>query len=446
MRISSQRLRLELRRASAPLVAWIAIAVCGIAALGWVMSNQNTEHPWGDYITVKARFSDVKGVLPGKQEVRIAGVRVGIIRDAQVVDGDPVLELAVEKKYAPIYRNAHARLRSQTALEDKYVILTRGTPTAGALLPDDVLSGAQTTTPVDVSRILQSFDADVRHNLRFMLAGFGRGLGDGGAGLRDAFRELVPFLAVTRDVSHELAVRRERLADLVTKTGELTRSIGQHDRAISELIRTGNNTLTTLGRGDTRLGETLGALPGALDSIDRGLTTFGRLRAELDPALVSLRPTAKTLAPAMDALTQAADDLRPAALALAPTVRSLRPLATNLRPVADDVASIASSLRGQVPDVDIATRQLDACKTAFTDFFTNTLSMFKMDAAGQALGRGEVTVGPPITDTRRGPRPEDVGKARPQAVPGVSLGLKRLPTCTDAAGVSTFSGPRGGAR
>lgn len=440
MSMPVHRLKLELRRASGPFAAWLMIAFLGLVAVLWVVRNQNSEHPWQKYVTVKAQFSDVKGVLPGKQEVRIAGVRVGLIRDAEVVDGHPVLTLAIERKYAPIYRNAHVRLRSQTALEDKYVLLTRGTPAAGRLAAGDVLSGAQTQEPVDVSRILETFDGDTRDNLRLMLAGFGRGLSDGGAGLRDTFAQLVPFLKVAQEVTAGLATRRRRLADLVTKTGELTLAIGGHDRAISELIKDGNTTLRTLGSGDTRLGETLHALPGTLASIDRGLTTFGRLRADLDPALVSLRPSARRLAPAMQALQRVADDLRPAATALTPTVRALKPLASGARPLASDLTRVVSRLKPQVPDLDIATRQFDACHDAFTDFFVYTLSLFKLDAGHQALGRGEVTIGPPITNERVGPAPERVGAARPQALPGSLAGtLRRYPTCTDKAGVSTFS-------
>jgi len=444
---SRQRLKLEIKRASAPFTAWLVIAACGLAAVAWVIGNQNSEHPWVDYVTVKAEFSDVKGVLPGKQEVRIAGVRVGLIRDAEVVRGRPQLTLAVERKYAPIYRNARVRLRSQTALEDKYVLLTRGTPSAGRLGPDDVISGAQTTTPVDVSRILQTFDADTRDNLRFMLAGFGKGLEDGGAGLRDAFRELVPFLTVTEQATKQLAIRKERLAELVTKTGELTRSIGVHDGAITRLVASGNATLTTLGAADTRLDGTLRALPPALQSIERGLTRVGELRKDLDPALVELRPAARVLAPAADAIRQAARDLGPAARDLTPAARTLAPLARRLTPLAADLRTAVTTLQPQVPDLDLATRQFDACKKAYTNFFVYTLSLFKLDSEGQPLGRGEVTVGPTITQMRRGDKPEDVGKAKPKPdALTMPVGLKQLPTCTETAGVSTFSSTSAGGR
>lgn len=443
----SQRVKLEIRRAAAPFTAWVIVVACGLAAVGWVIGNQNSEHPWQKYVTVRAAFTDVKGVLPKKQEVRIAGVRVGLIRDAQIVDGRPVLTLAIERKYAPIYRNARVRLRSQTALEDKYVNLTRGTPSAGRLPSGEILPGTQTSTPVDVSRILQTFDADTRDNLRYLLAGFGKGLSDGGAGLRDAFVQLIPFLRVADQAATQLAVRKHRLADLVTRTGELTRAIGDHDRAITRLVSAGDQTLTTLGRRDTALDPTLRALPGALASIDNGLTTFGRLRAQLDPAVSSLRPAARALQPAMAAVVRASGELQPAASALTPTVARLRPLARDLKPVAGHLAGVAATLRTQVPDADLVTRQFDACHQAFTNFFVYTLSLFKVDSDGQALGRGEVTVGPPITDQRRGFPPEQVGRSKPQPIAGgLATGLKRLPMCTELAGVSTFSSAEGKGR
>jgi virulence factor Mce-like protein len=439
----SNRLKLELRRATAPFVAWVVIAVCGLIALGWVLSNQVFERPWQSYVHVRATFQDVKGVLPAKQEVRIAGVRVGLIESEALVNATPVLTLAIDKRYAPIYRNASLRLRPQTALDDMYVELHRGTPSAGVLADNQTLPLDQTVTPVDVSSVLQSFDASTRDRLRYLLAGFGRGVADGGNGLSRAFVEAAPFLTVANRVTEQMAIRRQRLADLVARTGELTNAIGDRDAALTRFIRSTDAVLSTLARGDVPLGPTLSALPATLGSLQRAMASVGQLRTVLDPTLARLEPTAHTLDPALTALVGLSHELRPAARALDPAVTSLVPLATDLSPLSSNLRSTVTTLQPQVPDVDLATRQLGACTTAYRNFFVWTLSLFKLDDARQALGRGEVTLGPPV-HTRLGAPPSQVGLSKPQPTDTtINGGLTRKPSCTEQAGLSTIPSANG---
>lgn len=432
--MSRGRLMLELRRARGPLIVVLTITVAGFGAVVWMLSNQVFQQPWVKYMQVRGAFDDVKGVLPGKDEVRIAGVKVGLVTSEQLVDGQPVLTLAVRKRYAPVYRDATLRLRPNTPLEDMYVELTRGHAGSGRLRPGEIIHAAQTVSPVDISRVLQTFDTETRERLRYLLAGFGQGLAGRGQDLEQAFVQIVPFLQSAEQVSREVAQRRARLAQLVTSMGRLTNAIGARDQALTGLVRDGNAALGTLARSDVPLAQTLHRLPLALDSLRRALTTVGEARVALDPTLQLLRPTAHALQPALTALDNLSGELRPAADALQPALDALTPLAHALPATAADLRGSFRGLAPMAPDLDLATRQVAACRNGAVQFFLNTLSLGKFEDAFGAWPRGEVSAGPDSLElTHSGP--DDVSQLPPPSGGEPGVRLVRVPTCTAMAGI-----------
>lgn len=445
--IRSKRLELELRRAAAPAVALVIVATAALFALGFVLTNQVFQRPWDNYLEINADIADAKGILAKKQEVRIAGVRVGLIKDVRRVANHAQLTLAVEGRYAPVYRDARLRVRPQTALEDKFVELDRGTQDAGKLADGDLIPLSRTAVPVDASRVLQTFSGETGERLRFMLAGLGEGLDDGGASLRLAFQEAGPLLEVGRDVALEINERRVLLRRLVSRTARISQAIGVKNDALTQIVRGGSDVLTTLGRHDVPLGPTLEELPRTLAHLRTAFTGVRAARRTLDPALESLRPALARLEPALAAIEDLSGDLEPAARALQPAVTALDPLARATRPLARDLESALTQLRPQVPDLDLATRQFDSCKNAFNDFFVWTTSLFKVDddsanGGKVPVGRGDITAGPPVLSHRRGLPPEEVGSRRQEPLPGAtqaSFGnARRTQTCTEAGGTTTF--------
>lgn len=393
MALLSKRLRLEARRARRPLVMVGILVACSLGVLAALVANQTFQRPWERYDDYRVAFDDVKGVVPGQQEVRIAGIKVGLISSARLDRGRPVLGLAVEHKYGRLFRDATFRLRPKTPLQDMYVEISRGHPRAGRLSAHTIVPASQTVTPVDVSRVLQTFDAGTRQRLTTLLVGFGRGTADRGEALRSAFVELAPFLTTAADVTHALATRRVRLERLVTASGGLITRLSQHDRQLAGLIADADTTLGTLARRDVPLGPTLRELPGTLGALRDGLTQLGRAQDELDPALVDLKPLARRVGPALTALTRVSGDLRPAAVKLRPAVAALRPFVRSLRPAASALATSATQLRPQVTDFDVATRRVSECEQSVQQFFDWTLDVVKFRDGFNAYPRGNVSGG-----------------------------------------------------
>src|SRR5258708_36995155 len=93
----------------------------------------------------------------------------------------------MDPKYAPLYNNAIIRVRPETPLDDMYVdIVSRGTPSAGRLGPNAILPAQRTQIPVDVSSVLDVFNADTRARVQASIDAPGQGLGTQGTSFRQA--------------------------------------------------------------------------------------------------------------------------------------------------------------------------------------------------------------------------------------------------------------------
>ncbi len=415
MPLLNDRLRLELQRARKPAMQILFLVGVGAFCATIILKNQFYDRFWQDKFEFQAAFADVKGVTPGVQRVKIAGVQAGVVSKSEVRDGRAVLTIKLDDEYGPIYKDAKLRLRPLTPLQDMYVAIEeRGTEKAGELTKDDVLAASRTESPVDISRVLNEFPGATRQRLQTLLDEFGNGLEDRGATLRSAFAELVPFLQAADRTAGVVAGRREQMARLVTNLGKITDALGHRDRRLASLVRTGNGTLAELSKADRELGQTFSEIPPTLSTLR---TAFAKLRSaqdDLDPALADLRPVAAELEEGLEALEKVGRDAEPALRSLRPALADLRPLAGDLRPTSEALAAAFDQLRPQAERYDRITSQIPPCFTELGNFFNDTLSVLKFSDAYGAFPRGDDQQD---TDT--------VGPFAPPA------GLKRAPTCAN---------------
>src|SRR4051794_12533945 len=214
--LSRERLRLELRRSRRPFVVWLALVVLGLVGIGGLLSRLQVAWPWKSQSHVQVAVDGAKGVVPGNTEVRIAGVVVGKVEGVQLEHNTPMLNVRIQGRYKPLYRDARLRLRPKTPLEDVYLnVEERGTPGGGKVPDNGVLAAERTDTPVYIGRVLDVFNADRRVREKQAIDNMGRGLGDHGAQFRAALIELAPFLDAARRLSRENAVRAAQTRRLV---------------------------------------------------------------------------------------------------------------------------------------------------------------------------------------------------------------------------------------
>ncbi|MCD6413796.1 MAG: MCE family protein [Elusimicrobia bacterium] len=105
--------------------------------------------------TFKVVFDDISG-LTYDSPVRIAGVKVGKVKNFQITpEGKAVVTLWIERKYK-IYRNCEIRVFSTGVIGTKYLQISQGSPSAPAIKSGDTVKGISSATIED---ILESFKA-----------------------------------------------------------------------------------------------------------------------------------------------------------------------------------------------------------------------------------------------------------------------------------------------
>lgn len=372
------RLKLEARRATVPLALYVLVLIAGLAATTEIIRNLAGDKPWVDYQPYRVAFTDTKGVVPTRAELRLAGVKAGSIKKSELVDGQAVLTLNVEKKYAPLYRDARVRIRPITPLEDMYVdILSRGTPAAGEL-GDGILPAERTISPVQVGNVLDEFDKGTRTNLASLLNQLGRGLDDGGEDLRWAFQEMTPFFRSATRVLDALAERRENFKRFVTNFGGIAEELADKDRRLAAFVKEGEPVLGTLSENDGPFAATLAELPGTLRTMQRSFANLRATEEVLDPALRALRPAAATLPSGLESLDAFAEDAAPALAALRTPVRGLRPLARSLRPTSRSLSGVFDKLDTQAPQLDKGTVMALPCLEVAGQLLSRAMSATKL--------------------------------------------------------------------
>ncbi len=414
----NSRLLLEIRRSLRPFVYFLILAVLGVVAFVGIFRNLTFSRPWEDYREVRAEFDDVKGVFPGGHQVRINGVKVGVVSESKLVDGRAVLTLKIEEKWGPIYRNARMRIRPVTPLQDLFVNVTdRGDKSAGEATKKDIIAGDQTSTPVDISRVLDTFNADTRERMTILLSELSKGLDDGGVKLRETFAATAPFLKVAQRTTEVLARRDRSVRRLVHNFGTLSEALAKKDKELNTFVTAGNATLGELARNDERFGQTFTSIAQLLPVMRSSFGSVRTLSGEFDPALRSLEPVAADLESGLEALQKFGRESRPALRALRPAVTELDKMAKQLSPASSSLLRAFQGLERQAPSYDRLTMQTDTCIKELQRFFPNTQSVLKFEDAYGAFPRAQLTYD---SDT-------------PGAlVPGSNL--RRLPLCTDSLG------------
>jgi ABC-type transporter Mla subunit MlaD len=398
--INTDRLKLEIRRASAPFVLLILLFIGGLLALADIIDKLHGVKPWKSYVHYQLAFSSLKGVVPGRVPLRLAGVDAGAVTKTELINGQAVMTIELQKQYAPLYKNAQMRIRPVTPLEDEYVdITTRGTKSAGVPPKGFVFPATQDESEVGIGNVLDAFDPVTRQRLATTLDELGSALPDKGAALNQAFVQLGPFLATANDFSKAINTQHVALAKLVHNFGTITHTLALRDTQLSKFVMTTEQTLTSLAQNDTPFNATLSALPPLLSNLQSSFAALQSSEQHIDPALTALKPVASALPAGLNSLRTFSVQATPALRALQPSVRSLTPFAAALQPTTSTLTSNITNLQTEAPQLDRITTSVVPCEFIIDRFLNNvpTLLAWNDSVDGNnynAVPRADVVTSP----------------------------------------------------
>jgi phospholipid/cholesterol/gamma-HCH transport system substrate-binding protein len=355
-----------IRKHSKDFAAVIGLILLSLLVASFVLGKQRLHlPPWVPLIgqkfyEVNAVMQTAQAVTPGQgQTVNIAGVQVGEIKSVTLKNGQAVVGLDIQPKYAPVYRDASILLRPKTGLKDMVAELTPGHPRAGKLPDGGTIPISQTLPDVNLDEILAELDSDTREYLRLLLSDGGQGLKNNGRKLGQDIRRIEPTALYSRELNAALATRRANISRVVHNFSLLTSELGRRDTQLAGFIENNNAVFASLASQDGNLKQILRQLPGTLNITKTNLAKAQTLASTLGPTLQHLRPGARALGPSLQEMRPflrestpvIKNELRPFSRAALPTVRQLRPALNDLAKVTPSLSRVFDVLNYAVNEL-----------------------------------------------------------------------------------------------
>lgn len=257
------------------------IGVVVVLALTWTSFVLDALPVVGAGPKYTAYFSETAGLTDGN-EVRIAGVKVGVVTDVDL-DGDQV-EVGFRAKDAWIGDDTRASIQIKTVLGQKFLALEpAGTedldtsdpiPLERTVAPYDVVtafsSAAETVESIDEDMLAESLET-LSETMQASPEEFRQAI-DGVSRLSQTLssrdQELRELLQATRQSSQILAERNEDFRRLITGAGELLAELNERQEALNVVLASGRALSSQLrifvAENEAEFGPTLDSLDSAL--------------------------------------------------------------------------------------------------------------------------------------------------------------------------------------
>lgn len=182
----------------------------------------------------RAVFVDATGVVKG-DDVRIAGVKVGSVKNIEVVDRTRARVTFSVDKNETLSKATHATIRYRNLVGQRYISLSDEIGDSGELKPGGTIPVAQTTPALDLTVLFNGFKplfqalspTDINKLSYEVIQVF---QGEGGT--------LEGLLSHTASVTSTLAGRDQVIGELIDNLNEVLDHIGDRDDQLSQLITT----------------------------------------------------------------------------------------------------------------------------------------------------------------------------------------------------------------
>lgn len=384
---------------------------------GIILSNARASWPWESQYWFAATFQNAPAISPGNgQEVRIAGVKVGEIREASVSgDGKAVLRMSIDPKFK-VYKNARLTLRPKSPLNEMYMEVNPGGPPSPQLPENGVLPVTSAQPPVQVDEVLGHLDDNTRKALQVLLAQSDAALANAPETLPNGLNATDQVAQRLQPVVQALDARKEKLRGLIHSLSVISTTAGKNDQRLTDLAAHLQDTLGTVGNGSKSLDVSIQQLPELTGRLRTAMDSTQRLSDQLDPALNNLRAASGSLPGSLSKASGTVDQL-------GRTVDEARPVVNKAGPVVSDLRPLVEDLHAALPDLKSSTGRLNELTsyslphlTDLQAFVYNTRSAYSLKDANGGILRGQQ-------------------EYAPQSVTGLTGLSKRFP--------QLFSGPQG---
>ena len=184
--------------------------------------------------TYKAVFADATSVVKG-DDVRIAGVKVGNVKDVQITDRTRALVTFTVEETTQVTAATHATIKYRNLVGQRYIALTQEVGSTTKLSDGATIPISRTAPALDLTVLFNGFKplfqalspADVNQLSYEIVQVF---QGEGGT--------LESLLGHTASVTNTLADRDQVISALIDNLSEVLDHVADRDQQLNELITT----------------------------------------------------------------------------------------------------------------------------------------------------------------------------------------------------------------
>lgn len=408
------------------VLSMVALMVLGLAATFYLLSQVNVKFPWVERFVIKAEVENAPAVRPAaQQEVRISGVKVGLITaNAPTDHNTTILTMEMDPGYQ-IYDNAKIVYRPVNPLNQMYVTINPGGPPGKPVSDGYQFPLTQTSRPIQPDEVLDKLDEKSRNALTALLAESDEALANAPQNLPQALKAADSSLETLRPVVDRLAKRHDNIEKLVSGFSQLTNALGRNDARLTSLVDSTQSTLNALAGRNNELGRTLQELPGTTDELRRALASTSTLTRELNPTLDNVEAASKDLPKALAELQDASGPLEETADTARPVLDKARGLVKDLRDSVKPLRSSFDDLAPMTACADEVTAKVAPWMFDGPAFFYNSNSSFNYRDINGTAWRGMLTfhANSPLGAMHPSPKGGEALTNKYQDAPSVTTGL-----------------------
>lgn len=371
------------------LAALGALAVLvGLSYLAWVAPGGV---PGLHYYDLDGQFDNAAQIADLSQ-VRIAGRDVGQVLDTTYASGHALVHMALYPGQGPLRADSTARIRLSGLLGGKFVEITPGRRgrelASGATLP-----ASHTSTAVDVTSFLQTFNRPAQLDLQSTVRGLGEGFIGRGPGLAQMLVAGPPFLSDVSGTAQAILSSRPGAAARFAPSVELLARA--YDPVRSQLaggFSPENRVMQAFATSAPQVRRLLDAAPPSLTALRGGLNAATPLLHEtagLARAAIALTR------PAPAALHQADVLIRAAGPALQVTRAPLNDLAGAVAPTLTLLGRVDPAIAPAIDTLSAADPSLVALGQHSCDVLSMAANWRSALGFGVATGSGALSAGEP---------------------------------------------------
>ena len=254
---------------------------------------------------------DEAALLVDEAEVRISGLTVGHVKSkAYQPAGGVLVEMEIDRPFAPIPADARAVLRQKTLLGQIYVELTPGSPAAPRLPDGGRLAATSVEGTVEIDELIGTFDKPVRRAFQGFTKQAATAIDGNAENLNDALGSLPRFVGHGGDLLEVLDEQKPAVRLLVRNAGTVFDALSKREGELGSLVTNANGFFGALASRNDALAETIRVLPTFLAESKLTVERLQRFATDARPSVRDLIPAARRVKPTIQEMGALAPDLR----------------------------------------------------------------------------------------------------------------------------------------